>query len=357
MSPSFITQQRLAAQNLTVQCFSSPTELVGWMGAMQAQDYEMSKWAVATRLPNMSENLVENALNQGDILRTHVLRPTWHLVASTDIRWMLQLTAPHLEKILGGYLKSMGLDFDICRKSNVIIERMLHQQPNLTRDVLMSALTQHNISTNENRSAHLMFYAEWTGLVCSGVRKGKQITYDLLDNRAPLMPLLHRDEALEKLARRYFQSHSPATLKDFAWWSGLPMGDVRKAVECIKADLEVFEIDKTAYYNLPSNVSLSNGNELFILSAFDEYLVSYVNRNAALPPQYAAQTTTFNGIFKPIIVHQGKVIGLWKRTVKPKYIEVELLPFEPLTETLETQIKACFDAYKKYMGVDDLRFV
>lgn len=345
-----IIQKRLIAQNLTAQHFSTPSELVNWMGAMQAQDYEMSKWAIGTRLPNVTEKSIENTLNEGEILRTHLLRPTWHIVSKENIRWMLALTAPHIERIAAGYYKNLDLDSDLRHKTNNLIEKALHEHKNLTRDEIMQELSKHNIIASDLKAAHIMFHAELTGLVCSGARKGKAITYALLDERAPITPPIHRDEALAKLAKLYFQSHSPATIKDFAWWSGLPMGDVRKAINFIKNELEIFEIEQTTYYDLPlPNPSIVE-NDVFLLPAFDEYMVSYTNRNAALPPQYAAQAISNNGIFKPILVHQGKVIGLWKRTLKPKHIEVELLPFEPISSLLEGQIQERFVAFQNYVA-------
>lgn len=343
-----IIQKRLIAQNLTAQHFSTPSELVNWMGAMQAQDYEMAKWAIGTRLPNTTEKTVEDALNNGVILRTHILRPTWHIVSRENIRWMLALTAPHIERIAAGYYKNLGIDSDLRHKTNNLIEKALHEHKNLTRDEIMQELNKHNIIASDLKAAHIMFHAELTGLVCSGTRKGKAITYALLDDRAPITPPIHRDEALAKLAKLYFQSHSPATMKDFAWWSGLPMGDVRKAIDFVKDQLEIFEIEQTTYYNLPLQNPSIVENDVFLLPAFDEYMVSYTNRSAALPPQYAAQAISNNGIFKPILVHEGKVIGLWKRTLKPKHIEVELLPFEPISPLLEHQIQERFVVFQNY---------
>ena len=183
---------------------------------MQAQDYEMSKWAMGVRLPNQTEGILEAALNNGEVLRTHLLRPTWHLVAPKDIRWMLALSKPQIEKIVAGYNERLGLDIATRSKSNDIIEKALTQRPNLTRNELMEILGHHDIQASDIRAAHLMFHAELTGLVCSGIRKGKQLTYALLDTRTPLTKPLHRDEALAELAKRYFQSHAPATVKDFA---------------------------------------------------------------------------------------------------------------------------------------------
>jgi Winged helix DNA-binding domain len=352
-----IVKQRLANQQINVSEANSPTELVAWMGAMQAQDYDMSKWAIGVRLPNQTEGIVEAALNNGEVLRTHVLRPTWHLVSPTHIRWMLALSRPQIEKIVAGYNERLGLDYSIRHKSNQIIEKALEEQPNLTRNELMQALENQGIIASDIRAAHLMFHAELTGLVCSGIRKGKQLTYALLDERAPMTKPLLRDEALAKLAKLYFQSHSPATLKDFSWWSGLSQTDARKGIDHIKDQLETLQVDKTVYYVFPSKNMKTIQKDILLLPAFDEYMVSYTDRSAALDPRFAKQAISSNGIFTPIIVHHGQVIGIWKRKMKPKYVEIELLPFEPMSKNLSDNIKEHFAAYQDYLSGLEMRFL
>ncbi len=352
-----IIKQRLQNQQIHAAEANSPTELVAWMGAMQAQDYEMSKWALGVRLPNQTEGTLEAALNNGEVLRTHLLRPTWHLVSPTNIRWMLELSRPQIEKIVVGYNQRLGLDFSIRDKSNTIIEKALTEQPNLTRNELMQTLENHGIIASDIRAAHIMFHAELTGLVCSGIRKGKQLTYTLLDKRAPMTKPLLRDEALAKLATLYFQSHSPATLKDFSWWSGLTVTESRKAVAFIKDELETLAIDKTIYYILPSQTIEKVQKDILLLPAFDEYMVSYTDRTAALPLEYTKQAISSNGIFTPIIVHHGQVIGIWKRKMKTKYVEIELMPFEPISKDLSNEIQKAFGVYQEYLGGMEIRFL
>lgn len=352
-----IVKQRLKNQQIISAEPTSPSELVDWMGAMQAQDYEMSKWAMGVRLSHHTEGSIEAALNNGDILRTHVLRPTWHLVSPTNIRWMLELSAPQIEKIVAGYNQRLGLDYSIRHKSNQIIEKALTEQPNLTRNELMQVLENHGIIASDIRAAHIMFHAELTGLVCSGIRKGKQITYALLDKRAPLTQPLHKEEALAKLAKLYFQSHSPATLKDFSWWSGLSVTESRKAIDNIKDQLETWQVDKTVYYVFPSKTYETIPKDIVLLPAFDEYMVSYTDRSAALDPRFMKQAISSNGIFTPIIVHHGKVIGTWKRKLKPKFIEIELLPFEPISKDVTDDIQTHFAAYQNYLGGLKMRFL
>lgn len=185
------------------------------MGAVQSQDFAAAKWAIGLRLPESKDTEIERVFNDGEILRTHVLRPTWHFVAPEDIRWMLALTAPRVNQCISYYYRKLELDAAVFKKSNEIIIKALEGGSQLTRAKLMLKLEQAGILTNDLRSNHLMIRAELDAVVCSGARKGKQFTYALLEERVPPAKTLSRDEALAELSARYFTSHGAATLQDF----------------------------------------------------------------------------------------------------------------------------------------------
>jgi hypothetical protein len=178
-----ISQTRLACQQIAGTNFTTPKEIVSWMGAMQAQDYNMAKWAIGVRLPGSTDAAIEDAFNKGTILRTHVLRPTWHFVSADDIYWMLALCAPHMNVSMKSRHKQLGLDEKIFAKSNSIIQKALEPGKHLTRPEIMSELNKNNIETQDLKSSHLMFHAELTGIVCSGNMRGKEHTYALLEKR------------------------------------------------------------------------------------------------------------------------------------------------------------------------------
>lgn len=342
--------QRLASQQLVNSAVASVAQVVQWMGAMQAQDYDMAKWAVGVRLPGSTEALVEEALNRGDILRTHLLRPTWHFVAATDIDWLLDLTAPQIQRLNAGRNRQLGLDETILRRSNAVIEQALDGHNHLTRDELMERLQAVGIRTDEFRSAHLMMEAELSGLVCSGPRRGRQFTYALLRERVPERVSLPRNEALAELAGRYFTSHGPATLKDFAWWSGLTLTDCKRAVEGAKSSLQSITADGRMYWLSPDSPNASPLPEaIHLLPAFDEFMVSYCDRSASINPALVTQAVTANGIFKPIIVVNGQVVGLWKRSLKPTCVTVDLTFFFPLPRDLTERIRERASHYARYV--------
>ncbi|HLF65370.1 MAG TPA: winged helix DNA-binding domain-containing protein, partial [Saprospiraceae bacterium] len=237
MNLTDISLLRLLNQQIAAPHFTRAKDLVTWMGAIQAQDYPMSKWAIGLRTLKASNQSVETALDKGEILRTHVLRPTWHIVPSEDIRWMLELTAPNILTSMRSRHKQLGLTTAMVNKSNTIIEKALKGGNHSTREELVKLLEKADIKNEDNRASHLFALAELECLICSGTSKENKRTFALLSERAPKATSMHKEEALATLARRYFQSHAPANLNDFVWWSGLSITDAKHSIEAIKSEL------------------------------------------------------------------------------------------------------------------------
>ncbi len=326
---SEISNTRLALQHLTLRQQSTIKGLVKYMGAMQAQDYPMAQLAVGKRLPGTTSDEVDSAMNEGEILRTHLLRPTWHLVSCDDIYWMLELTAPHIKTAVKSRQKELGLNEKSLSKIYRLLEGTLRDENHLTRNELYSVFHEAKISTENNRGAHILISAELEGIICSGkIKDGKQ-TFALLEERVQKPATLNRDEALEKLAGIYFESRSPATLRDFVWWSGLPVRDARKAIEMIGKDFISEEIGEETYL-IPSSLPdfSENTDSVFLLPAFDEFLIAYTDRKAAI--ENDKMVVSKNGIFWPVIIVNGQVTGLWKRTKVKDKIHVSLELFKPL---------------------------
>lgn len=327
---SDISNIRLASQHITNKSYTTVKEVVGYMGAMQAQDYAMAKWAIGTRLPNSTDKMIEAAIDKGEILRTHLLRPTWHIVSADDIHWLLELTAPHIIASLKARHKELELTESVLKKIYAVFEKKLSGGNHLTREALISMFGKENISIDGNRAYHILLRAELDGILCSGSTKDKKQTYALLNERVPKTHHLTRDEALERIARKYFSSHCPATLKDFVWWSGLSVTDAKKGLEAIKQDFVSETIGSDTYWfansvTIPSNEAVS----VHLLPAFDEFLISYTNRKASICTENQQKAIYSNGIFRPIIVINGQVAGTWKRTQKKEKIVVETNFFQP----------------------------
>src|ERR1044071_7642877 len=235
MTPSDLLAQRLHNQKLSAADFRKPVELVRWFGAVQSQDFEAAKWAVALRMQSATNAAIEEAFNRGTILRIHLLRPTWHFVAHDDIRWLLDLTAPRVNVKCGPNYRKLELDDATIKRSRRVLESALRNGKHLTRAELRKKLNDSGVAANDTiRLAHILIRAELDGVVCTRPRIGKEFTYALLDERVAGTKKLDRDEALAKLTRRYFRSHGPATLQDFAWWSGLIAADAQRGVELVQ---------------------------------------------------------------------------------------------------------------------------
>src|SRR5262245_47802820 len=235
-----IARRRLSNQRLAGKAHRLPEEVVAWQGAVQAQEYPAARWGLALRTSKGTTDAeVARAVDEGRILRTHVLRPTWHFVTADDIRWMLDLTAPRVRQRMAIYARNQGLESATVSRSLAIFERALGDGQHLIRAELGAHLARAGISAKGIRLALLTMFAELEGLICSGAYRAKQLTYASLAERAPNARVLPRDEALAELTLRYFRSHGPATARDFVWWSGLTAVDAKRGLEMIRAKHEI----------------------------------------------------------------------------------------------------------------------
>lgn len=324
MANQLISSARLVSQQITAPSCESVQEVVSHLGAMQAQDYNMVKWAMCIRLPGFTDQMIREAADRGEILRTHLLRPTWHFVSAADIHWMLALTAPRIQASVRSMNKQLELTDDVIRKSNAIIENTLAGGKHLTRSELVTELKNNKLPTADNRASHLLFMAELEGITCSGAASGKYQTYALLSERVPAAKMPEREEALAMLAQRYFTSHGPATLKDFTWWSGLSAQDAKNALELIRSEFVAESIGTHTYWMSGALVPTEPEDQVYLVPAFDEFIISYTDRSASLPHKHHSKAVSNNGIFWPVIVINGLVEGTWKRTIKKDKVLVHL---------------------------------
>jgi hypothetical protein len=346
-----IANLRLINQQIAGSEFKTAKEIVGWMGAMQAQDFAMSKWAIGARLPGTTEKMIEAAIDNGEIIRTHLLRPTWHLVSADDIYWMLRLTAPHIKASMKSRDKQLELDEKTYSKCNIVLEKALQNSTNLTREALVACLNTAGISTSDNRASHIFMRAELEGIICSGISTGNKQTYALLSLRVADEIRINRDEALAKLANTYFKSHGPATLKDFNWWSGLPAADSRKAIEMVKPGFISETIEGETYWFTESVAdALTNKESVYLLPAFDEFIISYKDRTSTLQLDHHSKAVSSNGIFRPVIVINGKVAGIWKRSLNKNKILLETGFFNSTTDINRKMIDVAVSDFGKFMN-------
>ncbi|KAA6342617.1 hypothetical protein EZS27_009650 [termite gut metagenome] len=341
---------RLISQQLSGRGMQKPKDVVSWMGAMQAQDYVMAKWAVGIRFSGGTDKMVEEAFNKGEILRTHVLRPTWHLVAPENIRWMLSLSANRIKSSARSRDRGLGITEELYNQVNRIIQRSLEGNKSLTREAVGKALEEAGIAVDTSRMIHFMMRAEVEGIVCSGVLQGKSHTYALLDERVPPTKPLHKEEALAKLAQLYFTSHCPVTLQDFVWWSGLLQTEAKKGLESVKSGFVAEEINSQTYWIADTFKNVPRADtSIYLLPAFDEYIISYRDRKAVLPLEnHSKAAISSNGIFRPTIVANGQVIGLWKKS-DAKNKSVMLAFFEQANVHTQNEIDKAIDTFSAFL--------
>lgn len=317
MKPDALPRLRMQSLRLWGTPFGTPEEVVRWLGALQAQEFSLAKWSIAQRTRGATKADVDHALAEGVIVRTHVLRPTWHFALAEDIRWLLQATAPRVHALNAYYNKQHELDKKLLTKSNTLIARALEGGVHLTRRELADALKRGGIRASGARLAYVMMCAELDALVCSGAMRGKQHTYALLDERAPRAKAFERDAALAELTRRYFTSRGPATLNDFIRWSSLTAAEGREGLALVGRDLESGVIDGKTYWHGPlPRVRASTKPAVDLVQGYDEIIMSYSE----------SRDESFrlgDAPFINAILLDGRLVGHWKPVAQRNSVRVK----------------------------------
>jgi len=351
---SDVARLRLGSQHLTGGGLHKPSDVVRKLGAIQAQDYAGAKWAVAQRTRSATDAAVEQELIDGAIIRTHVLRPTWHFVAPSYIRWMLALTAPRVNTIMSYYNRTLELDDAVFRRSGRALERALRDGKHLMRAEISSVLERARVNVaGEYRLGRLLMRAELDGIICSGARRGNQFTYALLAERVPATAPLDRDEALLRLTMTYFATRGPATPADFAWWSGLTVADARRGIGMAGSALEQVTVDGRAYWLAPSVVtSASPSRVAFLLPNYDEYFIAYRDRSAlGQRLRKDAVDLRVDAVFANIVVVDGQLVGTWKRIFEGAAVVVELTPLASFSKSERKAVDVAAEKYGSFLNL------
>jgi hypothetical protein len=349
MAVPAIALQRLAQQRLSQKPFQTPDQVVAWLGAVQAQDYPGAKWALGLRMQAATDEMIEQAFNDGTILRTHVMRPTWHFVTPADIRWLLELTAPRVNAVNASMYRQLELDEALFRRTNAVIANAVQGGHFRTRAELGAALAAAGIVAKGMRLGYILHRAELDAVVCSGPRRGKQFTYALLDERAPHARSLPRDEALAELTRRYYTGHGPATIRDFVWWSGLTVADAKAGLAMVGSDLAHTVIDgQTYYFSASMPLAAEPSAAAFLLPTYDELVVGF---SSFAKSRTAGQEIGQQVVFDSLIVIGGRIVGSWRRSFNQGAVVIELAPFAPLSADEDAAIAAAAQRYGGFVGM------
>ncbi len=339
---------RLAAQRLGGARRSGVGEVVSWFGAVQAQDYKGALWGIGQRAGSKSEADVEAAIEAREIVRTWPMRNTLHFVAAADVGWMLDLLAPRAMARARGRYRELGLDDATFAASRVCLERQLRDGGRMTRAEAYAALDGANISPAGQRGIHILGQLAMQGVLCFGPRRDKQATFLLAGEWLPERRALGRDEALGELARRYFTSHGPASAGDFGWWTGLALGDARRAIEIARPEL----VERTE-----SGVALFGGARraarkrpafgVHLLPPFDEYSVAYKNREAIVELRFVPR---LGALLSPAIASEGRIVGTWRRTLARGRVDVVATPFTSFGSAVRRGLEEAAARYGAFLG-------
>jgi hypothetical protein len=319
--------------------------LVSWMGAVQAQDYAGAAWGLGQRIENATLASIHHAFDSGAIIRTHAMRPTWHFVAPADLVWLQRLTGPRVHAFNATYYRRNELDAALLTRATKRMERLLRDQRHLTRAELAAALTRDGIAADGLRLALIVMYAELEAVICSGPRRGKQFTYALVGERVPRTATLTRDEALDALVRRYFTSHGPATLRDFAWWSGLTVADAKRGVAGAGASLVPHTIDGLTYWSAsPQLARPPKAPWARLLPNYDEVLIAYRDRGPAQRSGFARRDR-----YQHHLMIDGRIAGSW-RALPGKQTRVVFDTYQTLTAPETRAVDRAIAHYTRFVG-------
>jgi hypothetical protein len=351
ISPSDIRNYRLVNQQIAKSKFKHPHEIIGWLGAMQAQEFQMARWAIGLRLNKTTDIDVLKAYNEGKILRTHILRPTWHFVAPEDIRWMLMLSAPRVHAFNAYMYRRYKLDKKLFTRTNDIIVKLLEGKNYKTRTEIKAEFAKAKLKGDTVWLSCIMMYAELEGIICSGPRIGNKFTYALLDERAPKNKTMGRDEALAELTKRYFTSRGPATIQDFVWWSGLTVKDAKTGAAMLGNNFKRITINGVEYI-YPKTIIPKNIDEFqttYLMPDYDEYGISYKNRNVLRNEDIPLGMIKGNStVYSHWLVLNGVISGTWNRTENNGKISAEVKPFIPLYKKDKLAVEKAVERYNKF---------
>ena len=337
---------RLLNQQLAAPQFSDPAQVVSHMGAIQAQEYRMMRWAVAMRTRKPSARAFKAAFDDGRIIRLHLMRGTWQLVSADDYWWMLDLCAPKAIAVTRGWMSSNRIS--IPEKEQMDIRDILAQtaadKGSVTKEDFVQALDEREIRMDAHRLSYHIRMAELTGTLCSGDLLTMKATYALTADKVGPRNAIDRDEALMRFARNYFRSRQPATLEDFVWWSGLSIGDCRRAIALLGNTIHAVKWKGREFYLTDDCRTWGfRSGKCLLIPPYDEYLIGYKSRDIVLPTEHTHRAHNNSGIFQPIIAHDGIICGNWA----PFKDDCQTAFFDGAYD--ESALQSAWQIYKRYL--------
>jgi hypothetical protein len=344
-----IARWRLHTQHLVTPYAVSAREVVGSLLAVQAENPSQAAWAVASRTQNPDQADLAALLDDGAVLRTHVLRPTWHFVRAEDIGWLLDLTGPRVRRVTGQQLRvTHGLDERSIDQAVTAVTQVLASRGQLTRAQLADELRERGIRSSGQMLMILLAHVELDGLICSGQVAGGEHTYALMDERVPSPRRLGRTEALAELARRYFTGHGPATERDLAYWATLTLTDVRAGLQEVRDQLDSFQHDGRTFWHspgaAPSGPQQPGGHLLQIL---DETYRGYQDSRWLLDAAGDVPRTRESAAGMALV--DAQLLAAMRRTIAQGRVQFDLRPYRALTPSEVEALDQAAGRYGEYL--------
>lgn len=352
MESDTVGMRRLVTHRLADEQCATPEAVVRWMGALQAQAYGQMFWAIGLRTQAATLADVERAIAERHIVLTWPLRGTLHVIPAQDARWMLTVSAPRTLRAARGRMAQLELDEATIERCAALFREALMGGKRLTRPAMMALLADAGIAPTGQRGYHILWQTAQAGVICLGPLEGRQQTFVLLDEWIPAARDLPREDAVAELAGRYFTSHGPATVHDFAWWTGLTLTEARAGLDAAKSRLAMDKRGDTEYWlSAAAGSAAADAPRVHLLPGFDEYVLGYKDRGDVLAPEHASKIVPGNnGIFMPALVVDGQVVGTWTRTRTRTGLSLTLHPFAPLIAP-DDNVAAAAARYGAFIGV------
>ncbi len=333
----------------------TPGDVVDWFGAMQAQDLASGEWSFGVRSQGLTQRDVQRATEERQIVRTWPMRGTVHFVPPRDARWMLEVTGVRALAGAARRRELLGLTEAVVDRAAEVLREALSGGRRLTRGECVQRLVDAGVHTASEHGYHLLWYASQIGVTCIGPQQGKEQTFVLLDEWVPDPRELDRDEALAELALRFVRSHGPVTRHDLARWTGLTVGDATRGIDLAGDEMTPVDVEGVAMVMAAGHPAptAALGDGVLLLPGFDEYMLGYKDRGAMVTDaQLERVVPGRNGIFKPTLVVDGRVAGLWGRTMRSKLVRVEVAPFRRLSGRERDGVERAAARYGAYLGLD-----
>jgi hypothetical protein len=346
-----IARWRLRSQHLARPHAGSARDAIGSLLAVQAENSGQAAWAVASRTASPDQAELAALLEDGAVLRTHVLRPTWHFVLAEDIAWLLDLTGPRVRRSTGQQLRNAhGLDEAAIDRAVTAVADALAESGHLTRTRLADELGERGVKVSGQMLMILLAHAELDGLICSGRVAGGQHTYSLMSDRVPAPRRLERTEALAEIALRYFTGHGPATERDLAYWASLSLTDVRAGLQQVRDQLGSFRHDGRTFWHAPGGAPGGRQEPAaHLLQILDETYRGYQDSRwvldaAGAVPRVRAATTG-------MALVDAQIVAAVRRTVSRDQAHFELRPYGDLTAAEIAAIERAAGRFGEYAQV------